>query len=269
MVSLLDQLIYDVTLSNPSLSSEEASNQITALIENEILPEALLRIKMSKLPSPLSLKQEELMRPRIRKDSRFSGESIQSKVRFIQDLEKLRSGFDGSDLTSEGLYSGLMASTQIPSGLDVRYDVELDGKLLESKPSILQERTEVTRTLESPERRKEIPRLIDFDMSIDEKVVRDPIYEKVIGEIESRIRAVYSHENLNIHFKFLIRIDMDDPDREKTVIRITLPNVKFDQKMEFWSKIETNIGDVLKKLNISDSEKKAIGRNLFTYIDPT
>lgn len=267
MVSLYDQLISEISSSNPGLSPEEVSDQIKILIENEILPMALARIRLPRLPSPISVKREELRGPRYGKERT---RPLQKKVTFIQDLEKLRCEFNGSDLTNEDLFLGLINSTQTPPSQKVRYTVEPNGKALPDEPDIEKERLKDSPSLEKSEGiTKKPPRLITFDLSITEKIVNEPLFEKVVGEVESKIRRNYNHETLKIYFNFSIRTDMDDPDREKTIIYVSLPAHSFDEKMELWDKIEADIRDVIKKLNVTETERKTINRNLFTHIEPT
>lgn len=267
MVSLYDQLISEISSLNPELSPEEVSDQIKILIEDEILPTALTRIRLPRLPSPVSVKREELREPRYgKKHTR----PLQKKVTFIQDLEKLRCEFNGSDITNEDFFLGLINSTQIPLSPEVRYIVEPNGKALPDEPDIKKERLKDSPFLKKSEGiTKKPPRLITFDLSITEKIVNEPLFERVVGEVESKIRRNYDHETLNIYFNFSIRTDIDDPDREKTIIYVSLPTYSFDEKMELWDKIEADIRDVIKKLNITEPERKAINRNLFTHIEPT
>ena len=265
MVSLYDQLISEISFLNPQLSPKEIADQINILIENEILPAAIVGARLSSLPSPIRVKQEELMAPRYGK---FAKKPLQEKVRFIQDLEKLRVEFDGSDLTHEEFFIDLMNNTQTPFG-EVRV-IESKGKALPDEPDIIQEKLKTSPSLERREKiPKKPPHLISFDSTISEKIAQDPQFEKVIGEVESTIRKNYDRETLRIHLNFSMRTDIDDPYREKTIIRVNLPDNSFDEKMEFWDKIETDIRDVIKKLNVTDPERKKINRNLFTHVEPT
>jgi len=266
MVSLYDQLVSEISFLSPQLSPKEISDQINILIENEILPVAIVRARLPSLPSPITVKHEELMAPRYGK---LAKTPLQEKVRFIQDLEKLRVEFNGSDSTYEEFFVGLMNNTQTPLGQEVRV-AEPDGKALPDEPDIIQERLKTSPFLERREKMREEPsRLISFDSTISEKIARDPQFEKVIGEVESKIRKNYDRETLKIYFNFSIRTDIDDPKREKTIIHINLPDNSFDEKMEFWDKIEADIRDVIKKLNVTKSEIKKINKNIFTHVEPT
>lgn len=268
MVSLHERLISEISLSNPRLSPREVSNQIASLIENEILPRVLSRIRLPRLPSPLSVKREELMGPRYGK--LVTKRPLQEKASFIQELEKLRLKYDGSGLTNDDLLLGLMDNAQAPFAQEMRYDVEPNGKELPVKSDIIQERLKSTPSSERLERiTKKLFPLIDFDKSINEKIARDPSFEKVVGKIESKIRRNYDRETMKIYFNFSLRTDIDDLEREKTIIHISLPAHNFDKKMELWDKIEADIRNVIKKLSVSEFTKKAINRNVFTHIEPT
>lgn len=269
MVSLRDQLISEISLSNPELSPKEVSDQILILIQNEILPAAIASARFPNLPSPIRVRQEELFRRRARARV-LPKRTLGEKVRFIQDLEKLRSQFDGSCITSEDSFLGLMNNTQMFFGREVGYDIKSDGKAVSVEPDIVQKRSKSSPSLEGRERKlkKPVP-LVDFGSSIKERIVCDPFFEEIVGKLESRIRRNYDRETLQIFFNFSMRTDMDDPHREKIILRISLPSHTFDQKMDLWDKIEADIRDTIEKLDITDSERRAINRNLFTHIEAT
>jgi len=268
MATLHEQLISEISLSNPRLSPQEISEQIAILIEKEILPKALTSIKLPPLPSPLQVKREELRARRYGKLTKRR--SLQERVDFIQDLEKLRYKFNGGDLTNEDLSLGAVDHTQTLIAQEARYDVPRPEKPLSVESEIIQKRLKSSPYLDTHERIITKPiSFINFDSAINERIVRDSIFEKSLGEIESRIRRNYDRETLKICFNFSIRTDIDDPEREKTIIRISLPAHNFDKKMELWDKIEADIRDVIRKLNLSEPKKKTINRNLFTHIEPT
>lgn len=266
MASSYDQLISEISFLNPKLSPKGISDCITNLIENEILPAAIARARLPNLPSPISVKREELMAPRYGK---FARKPLEEKVRFIQDLEKLRVKFDGSDLTCEDSFTGFMDNTQTPFGQEVHV-LEPNGKALPDEPDTVQEKLKTSSFLE---RTEEIPkkpyRFISFDSAIVGKIALNPHFEKVVGEIESRIRRNYDRESLEIYFSFSMRTDIDDPKREKTIIRVGLPGSSFEEKMEFWDKIEADVRGEIKRLDVTEHERKKINRNIFIHIDPT
>lgn len=267
MVTLHQHLISEISLSNPRLSAKEISDQITVLIENEIVPRVLASIRLPPLPSPLQVKREELMGVRYAKLSRRR--PLYEKASFIQELEKLRLRFNGSGMANEDLFLGSLNSTQTPFGQEMRFDVPPREKAPSVESEIMRKRLKSTTSLERHEILEKPSRLINFDSNIKEKIVRDPSFEKIIGQVERGIRRNYNQEIFKIRFNFSTRTDNDDPEREKTIIRISLPAHSFDEKMELWEKIEAVIREVIKKLNVTEQEKKAINRNLFTHIEST
>ena len=268
MATLHQRLISEISLSNPRLSPKEISDQIVILVENEILPRVLTSIRLPPLPSPLQVKREELMASRYGK--LLKKRPLEEKVNFVQDLEKLRSEFDCGDLTNENLFMDVMNHTQTFIGQEVRYDVPIHEKPLSVEPEIIQKRLKSSPSLEIQKGITEKPqRLINFDSSINEKIARDPSFEKVVGKIESKIRRKYDPETLKIYFNFSLRMDTDHPEREKTIIHISILDYSFDEKMELWDKIEADIRDVIKGLGVTEPEKAAINRNMFTHIEPT
>ena len=269
MVSLYDQLVFEISAMNPNLSPEQISEKIVMLVQDEIIPDALKRITLPNLPSPVSVKTEELMSRRRRLSARMRT-SLQAKASLIQELEKLRVQFDGSGLTNEDYFLDLTNDTQSPIGQKETYDIMPEKKTLSVEPSIPQERLESSPSLKGRGRAIKKPsQLIVFDSDISENISRDLLFERVIGAIESRIRRNYDRESLEIFFRFSIRTDIDNLDRKKTVIHINLPSHNFDEKMELWDKIESDIRDVIMKLNVTQSEKAVINRNIFTHVEPS
>jgi len=267
MTSCYDQLIAEIRFSYPELSSAEISERIATLVQEEILPEALTKIRLPKLPSPTSVRSEELRARRYGKD-RIT--PLQENVKLIQDLEKLRFEFNGSSLTCDDLFFDLVNGTQSSFVPRARSDVGPYGKPLSVEPDIVRERLKTTTSPEKHERIVERPTsLIDFDSPIQERITNDPLFEKAMGAIESRIRKNYSHETVEIFFNLRARTDRDDPKREKTILHIKVPAYDFDEKMELWEKIEKDIRDVIGELDISETEREAIDRNLFTHVDPS
>lgn len=267
MVTLHQRLITEIWLSNPRLSPEEVSDQIATLVENEILPRVLTTIRLPPLPSPLHVKREELMGRRYGKLS--VRRPLYEKASFLQELEKLRLRFNGSDMTNEDFFDVSMNNTQTQFAGGLRFDVPPPEKTLSVKSEVMQKRLRFTPSF-GPRNGwlKKPSRLVSFDSSISGKIARDPLFEKIIGQVERGIRSNYGHESLKVFFSFSTRTDIDDPEREKTIIRISLPAHSFDEKMELWKKIEADIREVIRKLDVTEQERKAINRNLFTHMEP-
>jgi len=269
VVSLQNHLISEISLLNPGLSPREVSDRIVVLIEKEILPKAIANITLPPLPSPIRIKREELVAPRYGKSVRVQ-KLVQARTQFMQDIEKLRSKFNGTDSANKDFFFGWRNDTQVPPSLEVKYEMEPSKEKLIVKPQIIHKPLDASTSLRVREKELIKPsRLINFDLSINEKIALDVIYERVIGALESNIRSNYSVKTLNIFFKFSIRIDTEDSDRQKTIIYIDIPDKNFREKMNLWRRIEGSIRDTIKKLDIPDAEKRLINRNLFTHIMST
>lgn len=265
MPTLRDELASAILLSDPELSSQEVSEQITNFIEREILPTVLSRLRLPRLPSPLILKQKELMQLRYRKgripDSR-------ENVAFVQDLEKLRLKYNGSDVTNDSFFTrGSTSNTQIPFHQVIRRFKKKEESVPE--PDIIQEELDVSSSSDIREKTRKPSRLITFDSNIAEKIMSDPNFEMIIADVESKIRTEYDRETLNVDFSFSIRKDIVDPQREKTVIRVSLPDCSFDEKMRYWDRIDADMRNVIKSLDVTEPERKAINRNLFIHVEPS
>lgn len=262
MVSFKDQLISEASLLAPALSREELSEKISNLIENQILPEALIQMRLPRLPSPASVKTEELMAARYGKRA-YS--PLHDKMRLIQDLEKIRYKLNGSDLTDVNLPIGSEKTMQTTIGIshpEPELDIERVGEQLSVDMELIQDISPAP--FGEPKEKIKSPRLIEFDSEVTQRIVSSRSFATLIGAIESKIRSNYSHGKIS--FSFSIRADLDIPSREKTKIYISLPDYSFEEKMDFWDKIETEIKNVIESLDVSEDERNEIRRNLLTHV---
>jgi hypothetical protein len=264
-MNLINHLISEISASNANLSPREVTNILTDVIENEIIPDAFTHIRIQKLPSPYDVKIEELRS--MRYGEKQVG-ALQEKVRFIQDLEKIRLNYDGSDLTNEYYPLDTSDNTQVMFSHKLQDVEQPKTRLHKDETDILSERLNDTSSVQRLERKIERPREnIIFTSRINNKIVQDPHIEYTIAEIESTITRNFIHKGLDVTFNFNIRSDSEEPTREKIIININLPDHEIDDKIEFWERIDKDIRNIIKKMDISESEKKVINRNLLTHIE--
>lgn len=267
MSKLIDEIASEIQLSNPDLSSEEISAEIVSLVENEVLPLVIERLRLPKLPSPIEQRIETFRQTRRRGKS--DRNELRNKIGFIRELERLRSDYSASDST----YSDSRAAD--PIDLNRRPTVSFVDFRKRKKGSVPLGTGAMLPKLESEsfldiskKKPHETSELVAFDSSISKKITSDPCFEKIIASVESGIRQRFK-EIPSIAFNFSLRKDIDDPTKEKTVISVRIPNSSFREKMNYWLKIDFDVRKTIKALDLSEAEMRAINRNLATHVEST
>ncbi len=267
MSKLIDEVASEIQSSNPDLSPEEISAEIVSLMENEVLPSVIERLRLPRLPSPMEQRIEEFrqMRRRGKRDS----EELRDKIGFIRELEKLKCRYPASDST----YSDFKAVD--PIDFKKRSTVHFADYRRRKKGEAPLGTGPVLPKLESEsfldvseKKAQKTSELVAFDSSISKKVASDPCFEKIIASVESEIRQRFK-EIPSVEFDFSLRKDIDDPTKEKTVIRVRIPNSNFREKMNYWLKIDFDVRKTIKALDLSEAERRGINRNLVTHVEST
>jgi hypothetical protein len=260
LVSFKDQLVLEASMSNSNLDQQELSKKIVSIIQRQIVPRAILNAKLPELPSPASVKMEEL---RAKRYGRYATKHLLEKTTFIQDMEKLRYQWNGSNSTDSEL--PIDPEEKIPVKIKWKPKNEMELGKSEKPSSVEAEIMSDVSPAPSGDSEEEMNhKLIEFDVNVTEKVVTTPSYADFMAKLESMIRQNYGTVSGSFHFS--IKAVEDFQNKEKTTITITLPDTTFDQKMEFWNKIEMNIQKTIDTLEFTDEEKMDVSKSLFTCV---
>jgi hypothetical protein len=264
---LIDEVASEIQSSNPYLSPEEISAEIVSLMENEVLPFVVERLRLPRLPSPMEQRIEEFRQTRRR--GKQGTDELRNKIGFIRELEKLKCHYHASDST----YSDFKAVD--PIDFNRRSTVHFTDYRRRKKgeaplgTGALLPKLESESFLDISERRaQKTSELVAFDSSFSKKIASDPCFEKIIASVESEIRQSFK-EIPSVAFDFSLRKDIDDPAKEKTVIRVRIPNSNFREKMNYWLKIDFGVRKAIKALDLSEAERRQINRNLVTHVEST
>jgi hypothetical protein len=264
---LINELASEIQSSNPDLSSEEISAEIVTLMENEVLPLVIDRLRLPRLPSPMELRIDAFRQAR-RRGTR-DRDSLTNKIGFVRELEKLRRNYYASDST----YSGFKTADPIDfSRRSAVYFADHWKRRIRRVPletGLLLPKLGSESFADMSERKaQKTSELVTFDSSISKKIASDPCFEKTIARVESGIRQRFK-EIPSITFDFSLRKDIDDLTRERTVIRVRIPNSSFREKMNYWLRIDLEVRKTIKALDLCEAEKRAISRNFVTHVEPT
>ncbi len=264
MPSVQHQLIAEITDTALDLTPDEVSYQITRIIEKEILPDVITNLKLPNLPSPITVRHEELMEKRYGKRSHAS---LRQKVKFIQDLEKIRTKWNGSAVTDKTLRPSNGHSNQAYIRFFPRtaLDVESIKKPVPNEPNVIVRKQMSSSPLIKPEDVAKKYKLIEFNNQVINQIVKNPSFEIFISAIESKFRKIFKQNDLS--FIFSIQTDSFYPTTERTMINIIASTNNFEEKMKLWDKVELVLKSVIDNLNVSDDERKEINRNTFTNIE--
>lgn len=264
MTNLIDELATEIFASNPDYSSKDVTNHIVSLIEDDILPSAIDRVRLPRTPSPIELRIDYFKRERRR--GKKDADELQSKVDFVRELERLKPSFYFSDFTSEG---GLQVVdvrdvSQRPSVSPTGYK-ERAGALSETEITL--PKTESKSLSDLSERKpKAVSEFITIDPSLSKKIFSDPHFEKAIAGVECRLRGKF-RDVPDISFNILLRQDVDDTSRERTIISVKIPNSSFKEKMNSWLRIDLEVRKAIRASDLAEEERKTINRNLVTHVE--
>ncbi|MCR3907137.1 MAG: hypothetical protein NUK62_08955 [Tenericutes bacterium] len=263
MQSIRQQLVFEIIGNAPNLTPEEITENIAHIIEKEILPNAINNLNLPTLPSPVTLKHEELMQKRL---GNRQHSLLADKVKLIQDLEKLRTKWNGSGVTDEGISS----YNELSDETVVRHPKN-DWDIRPIRKKILPEHSEPDRdTLPSspitePQEKPRKIKFIEFDNEIRKKIVMNPQFEKLMSTIETKFRESFNQERLS--FTFSIKTDSYFPSRERTMINISTLTDDFEENMKLWDAVEDELQKVIDNSPVTEEVRKKINRNIFTNIE--
>jgi hypothetical protein len=261
---LVSELAAEIYSSNPSYSPEEISNQIVFLIENEILPSVIEKLRLPKPPSPIDLRIERFRKER--QHGKKDVDELKKRIGFIQGLERLRSNYYFSDFTYEGLQIVDPGDfSQKPFAYPIEYLKRKKEHALQT--DVILPKLEPESFSDVSERKSEKPsEFVSFDLDISKKIYSDPHFEKAIASVESGIRERFKGIP-NIAFNFSLRQDIGDHNKKKTIIRVKIPNSNFREKMNYWLRIDLEVRKAIRALDFAEEERKEINRNLVTHIE--
>ena len=266
MSKLIAELANEIHASNPNYSTREISNRITEVIEDEVLPSVIEQVPLPSIPSPINIRIQKLRRQRIRGKRDTSG--LQEKIDFIRDLERMRKSYYLSDSTFSELN---IAETK---DFIQKHIVSPVGSLEKEKEYFLSETYKSFPQLEpssflSVSEKKEQEQFdpVIFSPEVMKKIASDPNYEKMIANVELRIRERYRTISSQITFIFSQRRDMEDPKREKTVINMKILNMNFKEKMNNWLRFDFEVRKAIKSLDLAEDERKKMNRNIVTHVE--
>lgn len=267
MSKLVNELTAEIQSSNPNLTPEEVYAQIVILMEDEILPSVIARLRLPKLPSPIEVQIEKFRKTRRR--GQRDGDGLEKKISFIQELEKIRHDHYASDFTYVGFQ---VDDPKDFNRIPLPYPADHWTRRKKRVPIETDEippKLETESFLDVGERKaQKLSDLITFDESISKKIVSDPHFETTLASLESKIREKF-RDIPNISFVFSIRQDVNDPAKGKTVIHVKIPNSSFKDKMNNWLRIDFEVRKTIKELGLAEAEKKAINRNFVTHVEST
>jgi hypothetical protein len=262
---LINELAAEIQSSNPDLTPEEISRQIVFLMENEVLPLVMERMRLPKLPSPIDLQIKKFRQ--IRRRGKRNGDALENKIGLIQEIEKLRYNYFTSDYTYERFQFGDPKDfNQRPLFYPADY-WKIRKRRIPIETDAIPPKLEAESFLNMTERKaQKLHELVTFDASISKKIAADPHFEMAMANVEYRMRERFK-DIPNASFVFSLRKDAYDPTKEKAVIHVEIPNSSFKEKMNYWLRIDFEVRKTIKSLDFAEAEKRAINRNLVVHVE--
>jgi hypothetical protein len=280
-LTMLDEIIAEVRLHNPSATPEEISEGIAAIIGNEILPEVLKNLSLPKFPSYRSVATAE---------ARSAGAKIRmgtekpikltDRRRIIQQVENVRTqmSWDGVNDAKPKIYVKdspnlfYAPKTDLLPSLEAMRKGELKRKSDSEKEREPRKKGTVNGTFQKMIEQQE-RNIIVLSETAQEKVVSEPIFEAVFRNVEVQLRNLIADRNLKTEIDVSCKSDVEIPSWKECVLTIHPPSdLTFDQRMNI-----STIFDVTIRKTIAEMGKDADGtttdylknlnRSMFVHID--
>jgi hypothetical protein len=281
--TLLSQIVSEIALNYPQASPEDIANILINSIETKILPNAIRTIVLPPPPSKARMLLERKHEERRRKKYRAS--ILEDKMELARNLESLKYRLSGEEvdntsrryvLTEKGLddlavpmYGSLGASS-------VREHIERrDGVPLPKGSGFSRFGRKLAREKNYPYTKgiaeKETETEFFIDSRVQDKLLSDPLFMNVISSIEVFLRNI-ALRYPEASFSILKKSDPQIPTWEKIIVKLTIPNSSFDEKMRIWDYVDVELRKTLRKMAQESypsriDEMEDVNRRLFTHLD--
>ena len=268
----VSEIITEASYHNPEASPNELLEGIVNLMENEILPKVLKGLSLPTFPSAMELLMESRGR-RLKKRFRTRTTLDQTRV-LIQQFEHIKRQLFG--------YRDNSSVEPIIDFTDFDDFIKPFGLNRSSIEEKLEYNGEPIRVPTMERADKPYPSILPFPIvehqivlseEIQDKIVSDPLFEKIFKDTETEIRELafsYPFENLDVS----IRSDYEIPDWKRTILTLTVPPMSFEEKMKLWQRydlrIRKRIAETAKHMDESNRKRvEILNKNLFIHIDLT
>lgn len=283
MRSLLSQIVSELVGRYPSASSEDISKVLLVAIESDILPNAIRIMRLPRQPSKMQLllerKREE------RRPKKYRRIILKQKGELIEDFEFVKyslndreTGYSSIEYAlGDGDFDDAAMYTSRVLGMSfVREDIERkDGIPLQSEVGFRRFREPLEQERTNPytkSRPKKEMRTVGFLMSseIQDKVIADRMFRGIIGSIEIRLRE-FTRSFPEMIFDISMKKDVEIPSWEKIIVKVTIPNLSLERKLDAWDQIDAELRKVfyetLQRVDASKAEEvDTINKKLLTKV---
>ena len=280
--TLMDELIAEVRLRNPSASPQEVSDGIAAIISQEILPEALRLLSLPKFPSYRSIETAEA---RSFKGKRRPGTDalidLDDRRRVIQQIEYVRTrmGWDGFDdfvprshaPDSSSLH--YIPKIDLPSSRDALRKEELKEGPDFRKMDQPAKKDSVNGTFQKMSRPQEKKDIIVLSETAQRKIASEPIFEALFKNVEVQLRNIIASRKLETEIDVVCKTDVEISSWNKCIVTVhPPPDLGFGERMNISTIVDITIRKAIKDLKENaDSDTKEylqnLNRTMFVHID--
>ena len=279
--TLLDQIITEVRLHNPSATFEEISAGIAKIVGNEILPKVLKSVSLPDFPTYRSVETAEARstKRKIRKGDERPISLAERRI-IIQQVEYVRGkmGWDGGDDVKPE-----MRVKNSPSFLYApRTDLLLPTEVTKKEGQV--GKTAFEKEVESPKKetvdgtfQKMVKQpekdIIILSNTAQEKVVSEPIFEMFFKNVEVQLRSLIASRDLRTEVDVTCKSDMEIPSWKKCVLTIHPPSeLTFNERMNISTIFDVTIRKAIDEMKRNANETtvdylKNLNRSIFIHID--
>jgi len=272
--TLISKIVTEAMNYNPNASIDDILGGIFTIMEREVLPAVFKGVSLPDFPSWSDIVIESKKGKIIRKGPRPSTHLLKERRLIIQQIEYLRQKLDWNGNKTLTTYPylanfdnliGIPETGQPSIKMEPKYDgeetrvpfIEDLGKTYPSILPALKPKYQIT-----------------FSNLVQEKIISNPLFERIFSKIEVSLRRLIEERNLEANVEVFFQSDIEIPNWEKSVITIKdLPlKMTFEDKMKIWEIFDLTVRSRIAELAEEMDENtrkylKDLNRNLFVHME--
>jgi len=275
----MELIATKIANANPGATRDDIVREFLSMLENYVLPDVLRKMRPIPRPSPAQLKSQEFRMKRARRGRRERYKQLQHFYDLALQFDMIRSQLDGRELSDAAYWSRVIEhpsdKSTTPLFVEEESSSQWDGREFENLQTDPYKPPFRGRLFYEPwissEERIVSPERFGFSIlePLQGTVVSDPVLEKIVRNVETRMRKSFAQTKTKLDLRMLIRQDREIGDWEKIILSIDSEESDFDKKMSIWERVDAEvmgaIGDVEEQ--VSSRERaliSSIKRKIFT-----
>jgi len=276
---LMELIATEIANANPGASRDDIVREFLSMLENYVVPDVLRKMRPIPRPSPAQLKSQELRMKRAPRGRRERYKQLQYVYDLAIQFDMIRSQLGERELSDATYWSRVIEypsdRSTTPLFVEEEASSQWNGREFENFQTDPYKPTFRGRLFYEPwissEERIVSPEPFGFSIlePLQGTVVSDPVLEKIVRNVEVRMRRSFTQTRTKLDLRMLIRQDREIGDWEKIILSIDSEESDFDKKMSVWEMVDAEVMEAIREIEEEASPEErpvisSIKRKMFT-----